>query len=125
MEEFRTKGVVATSRIHAFNTEDEWDGFTMTCEFLGYQGDYIGFKTTTFDPLDRKTSTGHCFKKVRSQDDFQTAETVATSRALAFLGIQSEDGIAGWEELNEGITTPSEEPVDANIMDVLKSGRKG
>lgn len=110
--------VPAKERIKAFR--DLHPGYTSARTFLGINNGYVGYTTEIFDEESNLVSNAHCWKKVTSEDDFQKAETISFSRAVAFLGILIDKDIASKEELE--LTLPHEVK-DETLENILKAGK--
>lgn len=67
------------------------------------QGEGISVKATiipNFEKPERKF-TGHSFGKIGKEKALEKLETVAVGRALAFMGILADGGIASQEEIDK------------------------
>lgn len=125
--------VSAVDRISEFRTnKDSYYNWSMICDFIGFKEidgvTYAHFNSIISNEDEKIISTANYFRPIRSKDDFQIAETMCNSRALANAGVKIGASIASEDEINDmdGLfpQSPKADPkIEATLQATLESGR--
>lgn len=95
-----------STRIEQFH-EKYPDGSIVTKFSL--DGDLVIFSAKISDG-EKREFTGHSFGKLGKEKAFEKLETVAVGRALAFMGFETQSGIASREEMEIFTENEAEAP---------------
>tara|TARA_B100000214_G_C23963630_1_gene626580 strand:- start:765 stop:1328 length:564 start_codon:yes stop_codon:yes gene_type:complete len=96
------------TRVNYFRSSEEFKGWGVNCDIVEKTEKSILMKATITNPDGLVVATGHAFEekdgsRINQRNHVENCETSAVGRALAFLGIGSDGGIASYEEVTNAI----------------------